>query len=92
MTTRRRPHRGGVGGYEAPAVVETRAQRAWELNAEGRSQREIADALGISQPAVSKILRREADRLAIERRDNLERQRVRLLARDEHLYRESMRG
>jgi predicted transcriptional regulator len=92
MTTSRRPHRGGAGGYEPRTVIETRAQRAWELNAAGRSQREIAAELGISQPAVCKILRREADRLIADRRGDLERQLVRLLARDEHLFGEAVRA
>jgi DNA-binding CsgD family transcriptional regulator len=90
MTTRRRPHRGGVGGYEPRSVVETRAERVWALDAEGRSQREIARELGVSQAAVSKILRRVADRISVERRDDLERRRARALNREHHLYRMSL--
>jgi predicted transcriptional regulator len=92
MTPPRRKHRGGAGGFEPKALIESRAQRAWELNAAGRSQREIAAELGISQAAVCKILRREADRLVEARQDDAERQRIRLLARQEHLFRESIRG
>lgn len=92
MTTPRRPRRGGAGGCEPRAVIETRAQRVWELSAAGRSQREIAAELGITQPAVCKILRREADRLVSERRDDQERQRVRLLAREDYLHREALRA
>jgi predicted transcriptional regulator len=92
MTTPSRPHRGGAGGFEPRAVVETRAQQAWELSAAGRSQREIAVELGITQPAVSKILRRVADALAAQRRDDDDRLRERLQAREDHLYREAIRG
>src|SRR6185503_14236953 len=92
MSTARRPHRGGAGGHEPQAVVASRAQRVWELSAAGRSQREIASELAISQPAVCKILQREADRLVRNRRDDQERQRVRLVAREEHLHREALRA
>jgi predicted transcriptional regulator len=92
MTTRRRPHRGGVGGFEPRAVVDSRAQRAWALDAAGKTQREIALELGVTQAAVSKILRRTADRLAVDLRDDAGRQVVRALNRETYLYREALRA
>lgn len=92
MAARRRPHRGGAGGFEPRAIVASRAQRAWDLEAMGRTQREIAQELGVTQPAVSKILRRVADQLAVERRTDEEQQRVRVSHRFEFLYREAVRG
>jgi DNA-binding Lrp family transcriptional regulator len=64
-----------------------RAERVFELAVQGRPQYEIAAEVGVSQSAVSKILRREYDR----RLQRLPRERVRLLvrhhARYEYLYR-----
>ena len=88
----RRSGRGGVGGHEPRAVIESRAQQAWDLDAAGYSQREIAGKLQVSQAAVSKILRRVADRLLADRHADAERARMRLLARNDYLYREAMRG
>jgi len=90
--TTRRPHRGGAGGHEPAAVVHTRAQRAWDLDAAGWSQREIARELQVSQAAVSKILRRIADRGAAQLRDDETRQLVKALNRESFLYREAVRG
>jgi predicted transcriptional regulator len=50
--------RGGKGGCEPRARIIDRQLRAWELAIVGRSQRAIALELGVSQSAVSKILRR----------------------------------
>jgi hypothetical protein len=74
---RPRRHRGGRGGYEPRARIVARAERVFELSVAGRSQREISAELGISQPAVCKILRREEDR----RMAQLPHQRLRLLPR-----------
>lgn len=45
----------------ASLMATDRRPLPWELSVLGRTQREIATELGISQPAVSKILRRETD-------------------------------
>jgi predicted transcriptional regulator len=92
MSTRRPRHRGGAGGHEPRAVIESRAQRAWELDAAGRSQREIAAELGVSQAAVSKILARVADSLVVERQGDAARQRERLTNRLLHQFREALRA
>ena len=44
-------------------IQRARETRAWDLRARGLSQSRIAEALGITQPAVSKLLRR------VERRE-----------------------
>ena len=52
-----KPH-GGKGGAEPQSTVQRREHEVLERRAQCQSQHEIAKALGISQPAVSKILRR----------------------------------
>jgi predicted transcriptional regulator len=66
--------------------------RAWELDTAGYTQREIAAALQVSQPAVCKMLRRTADRLIAARQADQARQQVRLAARNDRIYRESLRA
>jgi hypothetical protein len=56
----------------------------------GRSQAETAAALGISQPAVSKIMRRLEERLLADVAWSAERQRARQSFRLEFLYREGV--
>jgi predicted transcriptional regulator len=90
---RRRKHpRGGRRGCEPRGVIVRRAERVFELNIQGRSQRQIADEVGISQPAVCKILRREEER----RLGHLPGERLRLLtrqqARYEYIIREAFEG
>ena len=88
------PHRprGGRGGYEPRLRIRTRGARAVALATRGWSQRAIAQELGISQPAVCKILQRAEDgALAL-----LHRERVRLLVRHlrqrEHLFAQAHEG
>jgi hypothetical protein len=59
---------------------------------EGRSQDQIAQALGISQPAVSKIVRRIEERLLADVAWKIERQRARHSMRLEFLYAEAVRA
>lgn len=58
----------------------------------GATQRAISEALGISQPAVCKILRRLDDRYRHELVRDHARHQARGSARLEHLYAESVRG
>ena len=53
-----------TSGAEPRTRILDREQRAWDLSIRGRTQREIADAVGITQPAVSKLLRRVSARLS----------------------------
>lgn len=84
--------RGGRGGCEPRLLIRTREARVLELSTRGWSQRAIASELGISQPAVSKILQRTEDRALA----TLHRDRVRLIVRHlrqrEHLYAQAHQG
>ena len=80
-TPRRRRGRGGQGGHEPRARIRTRELRAMELTVLGWSQQQIAADLGVSQAAVSKILKRvERPHAARAERDIVERQKARQTA------------
>jgi DNA-binding transcriptional LysR family regulator len=51
------------GNAPAREVSRQREQDAWTLRQEGRTEAAIAERLGVSQPAVSKMLRRVEDRV-----------------------------
>jgi hypothetical protein len=87
---RHRRGRGGQGGHEPRARIRTRELRALELATLGWSQHRIAADLGISQAAVSKLLRRVETRVLRELIDLVDRQKVRHTLRLEHLYAEAM--
>jgi hypothetical protein len=72
--------------------IRTRELRIMELTVLGWSQHQIADDLGISQAAVSKILRRVEERVLRELSTIVERQKVRHALRLEHLFAEAMRA
>ena len=63
-----------------------------EHTLEGRTQHSIATALGISQPAVSKIARRVEERLLADQACKVERHRARHTFRLEHIYGQAMQG
>ena len=92
MTITRRPARGGKRGHEPRGIIDARAERAWELHLDHRSQREIAAELSITQVAVCKILRRKGDQHAAAFRDDHERREAVAYARNGRLYRESLDG
>jgi hypothetical protein len=73
-------------------VIDERAQRAWDLRVQGRTQREIAAALRVSQSAVCKILRRVGKRVAAEHAAARARAAALVAARNERLYREATDG
>lgn len=91
-----KPHhrrgRGGQGGHEPRSRIRTRELRAMELLVLGWSQHQIAGDLGVSQAAVSKIIRRVEERVLRELRAVVERQKARHSMRLEHLYAEAMRA
>jgi DNA-binding CsgD family transcriptional regulator len=72
--------------------VREREAQVLQLSARGRTQREIAAEVGVTQPAVWKILRRIEDRLLA----TMHRERIRLLVRlqirTDHVYREAQHG
>src|SRR4051812_28854271 len=88
--SRRRRGRGGQGGHEPRARIRTRELRALELSTLGWSQHRIAADLGISQAAVSKILRRVETRELQEQAATVDGQKARHSLRLEHLYGETM--
>ena len=92
MTTRRRRPRGGKGGSEPRTHVRLREVQALQAILEGRSQHEIARTLGVSQPAVSKMLKRIEERQLSDVTWRVERQRARHSLRLEYLYSEAIRA
>lgn len=84
--------RGGQGGHEPRARIRTRELRAMELVVLGWTQHQIAGDLGVSQAAVSKILRRAETRVLQELTSVVERQKARQTLRLEHLFAEAMRA
>ena len=91
-TPRRRRGRGGQGGHDPRARIRTRELRAMELAVLGWSQPQIAADLGISQAAVSKLLKRIETRLLRELAETVQRQKARHTLRLEHLFAEAMRA
>jgi DNA-binding transcriptional ArsR family regulator len=89
---RGRGRRGGKGGHEPRGRVRLREIQVLDQMVEGRTQHQIAAALGLSQPAVSKILRRLEDRLLADLALKIERQRARHTVRLEFLYGEAIRA
>ena len=90
-TTRRAP-RGGRGGYEPRIVIRAREYQVWQLRVRGRTQRQIAIEVGVTQVAVCRILQRIEDRSLA----TLHRERVRYLiqhyARADHVYAQAQEG
>lgn len=63
MTAARRRGRGGKGGAEPAGRIRMREAQAKQMHLEGHTQYEIARTLDVSQPAVSKMLKRIEERL-----------------------------
>src|SRR5262245_35585369 len=89
-TPRHRRGRGGKSGHEPRARIRTRELRAMELTVLGWSQHHIAKDLGISQAAVSKLLKRVEIRLLCELSETMGRQKAKQMLRLEHLFAEAM--
>ena len=83
------PSRGGQRGHEPRARIHARERRVLERSIQGASQREIATAEGITQGAVSKILRRMESRVLEELVAVVAQQKARQTLRLDYLYRES---
>ena len=86
----RRRGRGGQNGHEPRARIRTRELRVMELTVLGWSQHQIAADLGISQAAVSKVLKRGEGRVLRELAAVVERQKARQTIRLEHIYAQAM--
>ena len=87
---RRGQGRGGQGGHEPRRRVRLREAQVFDQVLEGRTQHQIAEALGISQPAVSEIARRVEERLLADLAYKADRQRARQTVRLEYLYGQAM--
>lgn len=89
---RREPARGGKGGAEPRTTIRERERHVLTLSEQGWTQEATADDLGITQAAVSKILRRVDDRalgLIAAEAAHFKMRRTRHL---EYLSREGRRG
>jgi DNA-binding MarR family transcriptional regulator len=82
--------RGGKGGHEPRNRVRLREVQVLDQILEGRTQHQIADALSISQPAVSKIAKRLEERLLADVTFKVERQRIRHTLRLEFIYQQAI--
>jgi DNA-binding CsgD family transcriptional regulator len=89
---RRGRARGGKHGAEPRSRIRLREIQVMDLMLEGRTQHQIAATVGISQPAVSKILRRLEERLLADLAWKIERQRARHTVRLEFIYGEAVRA
>jgi predicted transcriptional regulator len=85
-------NRGGRNGHEPAHRVRNRELRAVELSVQGWTQAQIARELSVTQPAVSRILRRAEERLLAEASAALQRHKMRQTLRLEHLYAESVQA
>lgn len=91
MTRRRSSKsRGGKGGSEPRTRIVERQRVAVERALAGDSQYQIAALLGISQPAVSKILRRADDQTLQDLRERGLRVKGRQVLQLEHIRAEAM--
>lgn len=92
MKTNRRRGRGGRSGHEPRVRIRQREQDVIQLTAEGRSQHDIAQLLGITQPAVSQILRRVDERWLRENVDRVAQYKAEQTRKLEHIWREAMKS
>lgn len=90
MTGKRRRGRGGRGGHEPPLRIHSREARVIDLSVRGMRQVDIAKEVGLSQPAVSKLLKRFEVRHFNELVRMRSRSKARCAARLEHIYQEAM--
>ena len=88
----RRTSRGGKGGAEPRSVIRGREHQVLTLTEQGWRQEAIADHLGITQAAVSKILRRVDERALRAVADQVAYLKMRGTRHLEYLSREGRRG
>ena len=88
----RRTPRGGKGGAEPRSVIRGREHQVLTLTEEGWRQEAIADHLGITQAAVSKILRRVDERALRVVADQVAYRKMRGARHLEYLSREGRWG
>jgi transcriptional regulator with XRE-family HTH domain len=79
-----------MSGQIPTSIVRDREQRAWQLSAQGKGQTEIAAALGVSQSAVSQILKRVSLRVQGEMTGAIAQTKAQQCARLDHVYSQAM--
>lgn len=72
--------------------LAAREEQAWRLRLIGKSEREIAETMGLSQPGVHQILKRVEKRALAEAKAMVLRVKVREHARLEFIFSEAMAG
>jgi predicted transcriptional regulator len=94
MRTRGHAHRGrgGQRGHEPRARLRLREAQVLELATLGWSQRRIAEEVGITQAAVSKLLARVELRQFREHAATIDRQKARQMQRLDYVFAEAIRG
>jgi transcriptional regulator with XRE-family HTH domain len=90
--TPRQRRRGGLGGAEPKAIIVEREATVWEWSCRGLRQRAIAERVGISQAAVSKILRRVQRRVEARMAETHARMEAQHVDRLEHLLAAALDG
>jgi hypothetical protein len=80
------------GNAPAREVSRQREQDAWTLRQEGRTEAAIAERLGVSQPAVSKMLRRVEARVLKDLSGRVGRMKAAQTAQLEHITSQAMRA
>jgi DNA-binding CsgD family transcriptional regulator len=83
-------NQNGANGRPPQAVVTERERQAWEMTQAGHTQAEIAEALGVTQSAVSKMLDRVNNRVLEELGQAVLARKMRQLDRLDYLYDEAM--
>ena len=76
--TRRARSTGGKGGCEPRVTIRDRERVVMTMSSEGYTQHEIAERAGVSQAAVSKILKRQDDRWLAENLAAVGREKAKL--------------
>jgi predicted transcriptional regulator len=84
--------RGGRGGHEPAARIQVRELRVREWMVQGWSQTRMAAALGVSQPAIHKIIRRIEDRAFQELAHRLEQEKAKQTLQLQYLVAESLQA
>ena len=90
MMSSRARARGGKGGKEPQRRIRLREAQVLDRYLTGQSQYQIASGVGISQPAVSKILRRLEDRQLADLGLKRDRQRAQQTMHLRFLYAQAM--
>ncbi len=91
-TPRRHAPCGGKGGAEPRATIRDREQRVLSLSEQGWTQQAIAEDLGLTQAAVSRILLRMDDRALRVLASEMAHLKMRRARHLEYLSREGRRG